>query len=45
MQRYFAVDNNLKLTDKDIHHIINVMRMKQNDRIEIVFDEVVYLCR
>ena len=44
MQRYFALDKNLKLTDKDIHHIINVMRMKINDNIEIVYDEKVYLC-
>ena len=44
MQRYFAVDKDLNISDKDKHHIINVMRMKINDRIEIVYDEKVYLC-
>ena len=45
MQRYFAVNKNLKISDKDKHHIINVMRMKPNDKIEIVYDEIIYLCR
>ena len=45
MQRYFAIDKNLNITDKDKHHIINVMRMKENDIIEIVYDEIVYLCK
>lgn len=44
MQRYFAVDKNLNISDKDKHHIINVMRMKLNDKIEIVYDEKVYMC-
>ena len=44
MQRYFALNKNLKLSDKDIHHITNVMRMKINDKIEIVYDKKVYLC-
>ena len=44
MQRYFAVDKDLNISDKDKHHIINVMRMKINDKIEIVYDEKVYLC-
>lgn len=44
MQRYFAIDKKLNITDKDKHHIINVMRMKKNDLIEIVFDEKVYIC-
>ena len=44
MQRYFAVDKNLNISDKDKHHIINVMRMKLNDKIEIVYDEKIYLC-
>ena len=44
MQRYFAVDKDLNISDKDKHHIINVMRMKLNDKIEIVYDEKVYLC-
>ena len=44
MQRYFALNKNLKLSEKDIHHITNVMRMKVNDNIEIVYDKKVYLC-
>lgn len=44
MQRYFAVDKDLNISNKDKHHIINVMRMKLNDKIEIVYDEKVYMC-
>ena len=44
MQRYFAVDTDLNISDKDKHHIINVMRMKLNDKIEIVYNEKVYMC-
>ena len=43
MQRYFAKDDKLSLSELDKHHIINVMRMKKNDKIEIVYDEIVYL--
>lgn len=48
MQRYFAtkkVDNKFILDDKDLHHIKNVMRMKDNDNIEVVFDEKLYNCK
>lgn len=44
MQRYFAVDKNLNISNKDKHHIINVMRMKINDKIEVVYDGKIYLC-
>lgn len=47
MQRYFAkeiIDNNIILSDDDIHHIKNVMRMNVNDKIEVVNDGKVYLC-
>lgn len=46
MQRYFAKDykNNLILSDGDVHHIKNVMRMKVNDKIEIVYDNKIYIC-
>lgn len=44
MQRYFAIDEKLNISDKDKHHIINVMRMKENDNIEIVYDSCIYLC-
>lgn len=45
MQRYFAINNKLQLGNSDKHHIINVMRMKVGDTIEIVFDRKVYLCK
>ena len=41
MQRYFAKDINDKkiiLSDDDWHHIKNVMRMKNNDCIQVVFN-------
>ena len=46
MQRYFAksYDKNLILEDSDIHHIKNVMRMKENDLIEVVYDNKIYIC-
>jgi 16S rRNA (uracil1498-N3)-methyltransferase len=48
MQRYFAVDkkDNLFILDtSDLHHISNVMRMKDGDFIEVVFDKVLYRCK
>lgn len=46
MQRYFAKDykDKLILSDGDIHHIKNVMRMKINDKIEVVYDNKLYIC-
>lgn len=47
MQRYFVKekqDNNFILFDSDVHHIKNVMRNKINDKIELVYEEKVYLC-
>ena len=47
MQRYFVDkkdNNNFVLSDSDIHHIKKVMRCKNNDKIEIVFEKKVYLC-
>jgi len=47
MQRYFAKeikDNNIILQDSDIHHIKTVMRMKENDKIEVVYDKKIYIC-
>ena len=47
MQRYFAInkkDNKLILDINDIHHIKNVMRMKINDKIEVVYDSILYIC-
>ena len=47
MQRYFAknIENDkITLSNSDIHHIKNVMRMKENDKVEVVFDKKTYLC-
>ncbi len=44
MQRYFAVDSKLNVSEKDKHHIINVMRMKIGENIEIVYNNDVFLC-
>lgn len=47
MQRYFAKnieDNKITLSNSDMHHIKNVMRMKENDKAEVVYDKKTYLC-
>lgn len=47
MQRYFSSkkDNDyFELNKDDIRHIKLVMRMKDNDLIEVVYDNKVYLC-
>lgn len=46
MQRYFAKarkDNLFVLDDKDLHHIKNVMRMKDDDCVEIIYENELYL--
>lgn len=45
MQQYFAKDAKLTLDPSDIHHIKNVMRMKKEDLIRIVFDNAIYICK
>lgn len=47
MQRYFTnnkVDDNLVLSDSDSYHILRVMRMNLNGRIEIVYNNDLYIC-
>lgn len=47
MQRYFSnqKDNNyLLLNDDDMYHIIHVMRMKMFDKIEVVYNNELYIC-
>lgn len=47
MQRYFVKEKNnhdFILTNNDIHHIKKVMRCKNNDKIEVVYNNIVYLC-
>lgn len=48
MQRYFAMnrkDNNFILSDGDMHHIKNVMRMKSGDELEIIYNKKLYICK
>jgi len=47
MQRYFSkkIENNrFELNNDDIYHITRVMRMKSNDKIEVVYNNEVYIC-
>lgn len=47
MQRYFVkekVNDKFILEQSDIHHIKNVMRNKNNDKIEVVFDKKTFIC-
>ena len=47
MQRYFASEKKDKyfiLNEDDIHHITHVMRMKDSDNIQIVYNKKLYLC-
>lgn len=48
MQRYFCkekIDNKFILNDDDHHHIKNVMRMKENDKVFVCFSNETYLCK
>lgn len=47
MQRYFAkekINDEFILLDDDLYHIKTVMRMKTGEKIEVVYDNTVYLC-
>ena len=47
MQQYFGVskkDNNLYLNNEELNHIKNVMRMKENDEVIIVYEGKSYIC-
>ena len=47
MQRYFSKElnnNKFKLNNDDLYHITRVMRMKNGDNIEVVYNEEVYIC-
>ena len=48
MQRYFSnlkQDNYLILTKEDLYHIKTVMRMKQGDNIEVVYNHKLHICQ
>ena len=47
MQRYFALDKNdntFILNESDYYHIKTVMRMKDNEKIEVVYNNSLYIC-
>ena len=47
MQQYFGIskkDNNLYLNKDELNHIKNVMRMKENDEVIIVYEGKSYIC-
>ena len=47
MQQYFAKDrkdNTLYLNIEDLNHIKNVMRMKENDKVIVAYDDKSYIC-
>ncbi len=47
MQQYFSVskkDNTLYLNNDELNHIKNVMRMKENDEVIIVYEDKSYIC-
>lgn len=48
MQRYFAkavVGNKVILSNDDLYHIKTVMRMKENDNVEIIYNKKLYICK
>lgn len=47
MQRYFSnkkIDNTFSLSNDDLYHIKTVMRMKDKENIQVVYEEKPYLC-
>ena len=47
MQRYFAKEinnDNVVLENSDIHHIKTVMRMKETDKIEVIYNNKLHIC-
>lgn len=47
MQRYFSSskeNNKLFLINDDIYHITRVMRMEDNDKIEVIYNGDLYIC-
>ena len=47
MQQYFGKsksNNTIILNSYDLNHIKNVMRMKENDKVIVVYDDVSYIC-
>ena len=47
MQHYFINElreNLMIFTNDDAHHILNVMRLKNNDKVICIYNEIKYLC-
>lgn len=47
MQQYFGINksnNTISLNKEDFNHIKNVMRMKENDEIIVVYEDKSYIC-
>ncbi len=47
MQQYYSIKkdgNTLYLDNDDLHHIKNVMRMKENDKVIVVYSSKSYIC-
>lgn len=47
MQRYFSKikeNNKFILINDDVYHITKVMRMKDNDKVEVVYENELYIC-
>lgn len=44
MQRYFIKNKDMLLEESDIRHIKKVMRMNINDKIEVVYNNKLYIC-
>ena len=44
MQRYFAeiINNEIRLGDDDVHHLLHVMRVRAKEEIEVVADGKLY---
>ncbi|MDD4644055.1 MAG: RsmE family RNA methyltransferase [Bacilli bacterium] len=45
MQRYFALNDKLELNTSDIYHMHKVMRMKKGDKVEVIYDGNIHLCK
>lgn len=48
MQRYFTkekIGNDFILSTEDLYHIKTVMRMRENDKIEVVYNNELYICK
>ena len=44
MQRYFIKNKDMLLEESDIKHIKKVMRMNINDKIEVVYNNILLIC-